>query len=133
MRLLRFCQSFARNSAVGRLHLPRGATKHNFHHGNGGNSSNRRYFSGIAGAGGGAILSLSFFEKSKEQKTSVDAVDDNLMQIREADLYFEAALIDNAYNVLRRWGQRIFDFNILALTKWSFFKIIRPPGTIAKK
>uniref|UniRef100_A0A183CHB5 Regulator of microtubule dynamics protein 1 n=1 Tax=Globodera pallida TaxID=36090 RepID=A0A183CHB5_GLOPA len=55
-------------------------------------------------AGGGAALSLSLFGLGKDDKDKQKEANDEqpLLLIREADLYYEASLIDNAYNVLRR-------------------------------
>lgn len=54
-----------------------------------------------AEVGGGTLLSLALFQKSKE-KDEEKSDEVPLLLIREADLYFESNLIDNAYNILRR-------------------------------
>uniref|UniRef100_A0A914HF96 Uncharacterized protein n=1 Tax=Globodera rostochiensis TaxID=31243 RepID=A0A914HF96_GLORO len=67
-----------------------------------GDSSQKNRF-GIL-AGGGAALSLSLFGLGKDDKDKQKEANDEqpLLLIREADLYYEASLIDNAYKVLRR-------------------------------
>ncbi|KAL3110622.1 hypothetical protein niasHT_016974 [Heterodera trifolii] len=72
-------------------------------------SRTKRIGGGIL-AGGGAALSLSLFGLGKKEGTDengrMGTNDDNagqhLLLIREADLYFESNLVENAYNVLRR-------------------------------
>ncbi|KAL7074581.1 hypothetical protein ACQ4LE_006256 [Meloidogyne hapla] len=64
---------------------------------------NRWKFSNIfLGGGGTALLSLSFFSSNK--KDDDEKTDPNIDKIiREADILYNAYLIDNAYGILRRY------------------------------
>lgn len=104
MRLFRFLNLFVVRGAGSVGRSPMLKFYNNFNGGAGFFNNNynafRKNIIGLCG-GGCALLSLSLFGTSKKEEETKDE-QSNLLLIREADLYFESGLVDNAYNVLRR-------------------------------
>lgn len=67
----------------------------------------------VVGAGTSTSLALSFFKHSNESNNDLDK---NLMLMREADLLYDTYLIDNAYNILRKFV--VFYIIFVVIKNW---------------